>query len=210
MYFDFCVINTETHKLNISTMKKLFIAVMTMAAAGASFAQSTWTIDRVHSKIGFSAIHMVVAETDGKFDEFEGTVVSKKDDFDGAEVTFTAKVASINTENEKRDAHLKSDDFFNAEKYPDIRFSGTLTKAGGKYQLKGKLTMRDVTRDVSFDVTYGGQIDTGRGVKAGFKFTGVVNRQDYGLKFSNTFADGKAVVGNEVTITCKIELDKKS
>lgn len=191
-------------------MKKFFSTVLFVAAMATAQAQTTWTIDKVHSKIGFSAIHMVVAETDGKFDEFDGTLVSKKDDFDGAEVSFTAKVASINTENTKRDDHLKSDDFFNAEKFPDIKFVGTLTKAGGKYQLKGKLTMRDVTREVAFDVTYGGQIDTGRGVKAGFKFTGVINRLDFGLKFSNTFADGKAVVGNDITITCKIELDKKA
>lgn len=191
-------------------MKKFFSTVLFVAAMATAQAQTTWTIDKVHSKIGFSAVHMVVAETDGKFDEFEGTLVSKKDDFDGAEVTFTAKVASINTENTKRDDHLKSDDFFNAEKFPDIKFVGTLTKAGGKYQLKGKLTMRDVTREVAFDVTHGGQIDTGRGVKAGFKFSGVINRQDFGLKFSSTFADGKAVVGNDITITCKIELDKKA
>jgi len=191
-------------------MKNLFMAALFVCASAATFAQTTWTIDKGHSKVGFAAVHMVVAETEGKFDEFEGSVISKKDDFDGAEVSFTAKVASINTENEKRDGHLKSDDFFNAEKYPEIKFVGTLSKAGGKYQLKGKLTMREVTKEVSFDVTYGGQIDTGRGVKAGFKFTGVVNRQDFGLKFSNTFADGKAVVGNEVTISCKIELDKKA
>lgn len=191
-------------------MKKLVAAVVFVAGAAAVQAQTNWTIDKGHSKVGFSAVHMVVAETEGKFDEFEGAVVSTKDDFDGAQVSFTAKVASINTENERRDGHLKSDDFFNAEKFPDIKFVGTLTKAGGKYQLKGKLTMRDVTKDVAFDVTYGGQIDTGRGVKAGFKFTGTVNRQDFGLKFASTFADGKAVVGNDVTITCKIELDKKA
>lgn len=191
-------------------MKKLVAAVVFVAGAAAVQAQTTWTIDKGHSKVGFAAVHMVVAETEGKFDDFEGSVTSTKDDFDGAQVSFTAKVASINTENERRDGHLKSDDFFNAEKFPDIKFVGTLTKSGGKYQLKGKLTMRDVTKDVAFDVTYGGSVDTGKVVKAGFKFTGTVNRQDFGLKFASTFADGKAVVGNDVTITCKIELDKKA
>lgn len=191
-------------------MKKLVTAILFVCGSSAAQAQTTWTIDKIHSKVGFSAVHMIVAETEGKFDEFDGTVISKKDDFDGAEVSFTAKVASINTENERRDGHLKSDDFFNAEKFPEVKFTGTLTKAGGKYQLKGKLTMRDVTKDVVFDVNYGGSVETGRGVKAGFKFTGTINRQDFGLKFASTFADGKAVVGNDVTIICKIELDKKA
>jgi polyisoprenoid-binding protein YceI len=191
-------------------MKKLNALFLGLLVAGSALAQTTWTIDKVHSKIGFSAVHMVVAETEGKFDDFDATIISKSNDFNGAEVEFTAKVASINTENEKRDGHLKSDDFFSAEKFPEIKFKGTLVKEGGKYKLRGKLTLRDVTKDVEFDVTYGGQINTGRGEKAGFKLTGVINRQDYGLKWANKLQDGSAVVGDEVTISCKIELDKKA
>ena len=176
--------------------------------AGVASAQTNWGIDKAHSKIGFTVTHMVVAEVEGDFKDFDATVVSKNADFDGAEVTFTAKTASINTENEKRDGHLKSDDFFNAEKFPDVTFKGTLAKAGGKYQLKGKLTLRDVTKDVAFDVTYGGTIDTGRGVKAGFKLTGKINRQDYNLKWANKLQDGSAVVGDEVALSCRIELNK--
>ena len=191
-------------------MKKLNALFLGLLITGSALAQTTWTIDKVHSKIGFSAVHMVVAETEGKFDDFDATIVSKSNDFNGAEVEFTAKVASINTENERRDGHLKSDDFFSAEKFPEIKFKGTLVKDGGKYKLKGKFTLRDVTKDVEFDVTYGGQINTGRGEKAGFKLTGVINRQDYGLKWANKLQDGSAVVGDEVTISCKIELDKKA
>lgn len=191
-------------------MKKLNVLLALVFVAGAATAQTTWKIDKGHSKVGFTVTHMVVAETEGKFDDFEGTIVAKSDDFNGAEVEFTAKVASINTESERRDGHLKSADFFDAEKFPDVKFKGILTKEGGKYVLKGKFTLKDVTKDVAFDVTYGGQINTGRGFKAGFKLNGVINRQDYNVKWANKLQDGSAVVGDDVIISCKIELDKQA
>src|SRR5690606_4589273 len=128
-----------------------------LLVSGGLLAQSTWTIDRVHSKIGFSVSHMVVSETEGLFKDYTGTVVTKSDDFDGAEVSFTAQVASIDTENERRDGHLKSADFFDAEKYPEITFKGNLVKEGNKYKLKGDFTMKGVTKKVEFDVAYGGK-----------------------------------------------------
>ncbi len=189
-------------------MKKLNTLLALVLLTGAAFAQTTWNIDKAHSKIGFSVIHMVVSETEGNFKDFDGKVVSKNADFDGADVDFTAKVASIDTDNENRDKHLKSPDFFDAEKFPDVTFKGVLSKAGGKYQLKGKLTLKDVTKDVAFDVTYGGSVDTGKGMKAGFKLTGKINRQDYNLKWANKMQDGNAVVSDEVTLNIKIELNK--
>lgn len=189
-------------------MKKVYAILVLVLMAGVASAQTNWGIDKAHSKVGFTVTHMVVSEVEGDFKDFDATVVSKNADFDGAEVTFTAKTASINTENERRDGHLKSDDFFSAEKFPEVSFKGTLSKAGGKYQLKGKLTLKDVTKDVAFDVTYGGTIDTGRGVKAGFKLSGTINRQDYNLKWANKLQDGSAVVSDEVALNCKIELNK--
>lgn len=200
----------ETLNKKQKHMKKLNLMAALLLVAGIATAQATWKVDKVHSKVGFSVIHMVVAETEGKFNDYEGSVISKTEDFDGAEVSFTAKVASINTENEKRDGHLKSPDFFEAEKFPEIKFKGTLAKKGGKYTLSGKLTMKEVTKDVTFDVTYGGTVNTGRGFKAGFKFTGAINRQDYGVKWANKVQDGGAVVSDEVTIICKVELDKQA
>ena len=184
--------------------------MIALLISGATFAQSTWSIDKSHSKIGFSVTHMAVSEAEGAFKDFDATVSSKADDFNGAEVTFTAKVASIDTENERRDGHLKSADFFDAEKFPEITFKGTLVKEGNKYKLKGDFTMKGVTKKVEFDVTYGGSINTGRGTKAGFKLVGVINRQDYGVSWSNKLAGGELVVSDDVTITCKIELDKKA
>lgn len=191
-------------------MKKLNTLLAVLLISAGAFAQTTWTIDQAHSKIAFSVSHMAVSETEGSFKDFSGTVKSKSEDFNGAEVEFTAKVASIDTDNEKRDGHLKSADFFDAEKHPDITFKGNLVKNGDKYQLKGKFTMKGVTKDVTFDVAYGGSIDTGRGVKAGFKLNGVINRQDYGVNWSSKLAGGELVVGDDVTVTCKIELDKKA
>lgn len=192
-------------------MKKLLSLVLSaLVISGVTAQTSTWTIDKVHSKIGFSVSHMVVSETEGVFKDYTGTVVSKSADFNGAEVTFTAKVASIDTDNERRDNHLRSPDFFDAEKFPEITFKGNLVKEGNKYKLKGDFTMKGVTKKVEFDVVYGGTIDTGRGVKAGFKVTGVINRQDYGVAWANKLASGEMVVGDLVTLNIKVELDKQA
>lgn len=189
-------------------MKKLKTLLIALLVSGSMYAQTTWNIDKPHSKIRFSVTHMAVSETEGDFKDFDAKVVSNSDDFNGADVEFTAKVASIDTDNERRDGHLKSDDFFNAEKYPEIKFKGKLVKDGGKYKLKGDLTMRDVTKPVTFDVVYNGTVDTGNGKKAGFKLNGTLDRQEYGLKFNKTMASGDLVVGDDVEITCKIELNK--
>lgn len=190
-------------------MKKIQLLALALVFSTAAFAQTTWAIDKGHSRISFSVVHMVVSETEGNFKDFDATVISNSDDFNGAEVTFTAKVASINTESDRRDGHLKSADFFDAEKYPEIKFAGKIVKEGDKYFLKGQFTMKETTKDVSFDLKYGGTVNTGRGMKAGFKLTGVINRKDYGVSWANAMATGEAVVGDDVTITCKIELDKK-
>jgi polyisoprenoid-binding protein YceI len=189
-------------------MRKIRILIGLLTVGSVAFGQSTWTLDKGHSTIGFNATHMVVAEVAGNFKEFEGKVESPSEDFNGAKVDFTAQVVSIDTDNERRDGHLKSDDFFSAEKYPTVTFNGTLVKDGGKYKLNGKLTMRDVTKDISFDVVYGGSVDTGSGTKAGFKLTGKINRQEYGLKWSNKLASGDMVVSDEIEIVCRVELNK--
>jgi polyisoprenoid-binding protein YceI len=191
-------------------MKKLHVLAAALFMSAGAWAQSTWTVDASHSNIGFSVPHMVVSEQEGNFKDYTIKVVSKSDDFNGAEVEFTAKAASINTENEKRDGHLRSADFFDAEKFPDITFKGNLVKEGGKYVLKGNFTMKGVTKPATFDVTYGGTVKAWGKDVAGFKLSGKVNRQDYGLTWSKTIEAGGLVVGDEVTINCKVELNKQS
>jgi polyisoprenoid-binding protein YceI len=195
-------------------MKTINTFFMLLVFAASAMSQSipsagTWSIDKSHSKISFNVTHMAVSEVEGNFREFEGTVINKTEDFNGAEVSFTAKTASIDTDSERRDNHLKSPDFFEAEKYPEITFKGNLVKEAGKYKLKGNFTMHGVTRPVEFDVAYGGTVNTGRGLKAGFKVSGQINRQDYGLTWANKLATGEMVVSDTVDVIAKIELDKK-
>jgi len=190
-------------------MKKLFASLFSLAIVASTFAQTTWTIDKSHSKVGFNVIHMAVSDVEGKFNDFDGTIVSKSEDFNGAEISFVAKTTSIDTDNERRDTHLKSPDFFEAEKFPEITFKGNLVKDGGKYRLVGDFTMKGVTKKVEFDVTYGGSINTERGAKAGFKLSGSVNRQDYGLSWNNKLKGGELAVSDNVDLIVKIELNKK-
>lgn len=190
-------------------MKKMYAVFIALLIGGVSMAQTTWTIDKSHSKIGFNVVHMVVAEVEGRFKDFDASVVTTTEDFNGATVEFTAKVASIDTDNERRDNHLRSDDFFNAEKFPEVKFKGNLVKEGTRYFLKGDFTMRDVTKPVTFDVTFGGTIATANGAKAGFKINGTVNRQDYGLKWNRVLEAGGVTVSDAVEIICKIELNKQ-
>src|SRR5688572_14348846 len=191
-------------------MKKLNVMIALLLLTGSVFAQTNWGLDKSHSKVGFNVTHMVVAEVEGKFNDFDAKVVSPAEDFNGADVEFTAKTASVDTDNERRDNHLKSDDFFNAEKFPEIKFKGKLVKENGKYFLKGDFTIRDVTKKVTFDVTYGGTLKTSKGAKAGFKVSGTVKRFDYGLKWNAALETGGLVVADDVQIICKIELNKQA
>jgi polyisoprenoid-binding protein YceI len=191
-------------------MKKTITLFAALLTTTFSFSQTTWTIDNAHSKIGFSVTHMAVAEVEGTFNDFTGMLISKSETFDGAEVTFSAKTASIDTDNERRDGHLKSPDFFDVAKFPEITFKGNLVKNGATFKLKGDLTLHGITKPVEFDVTGGSSVNTGRGVKSGFKFNGTINRKDFGLTWSNTTPTGELVVSDEVGLIMKIELDKKA
>lgn len=157
----------------------------------------------------FSATHLLVTEVEGYFKVFDGTLKTTRADFGDATVQFSVDVNSINTDNEMRDKHLKSDDFFNAEKYSQMTFTSTSFKktSGNKYVLEGNLTIRDVTKKVTFDVTYGGTIkDPWGNTKAGFRAKGKINRFDYNLKWNTLTETGGAVVGKEVEVTVNLEL----
>jgi len=178
------------------------------AAPAPRFAK--WTLDKTHSNVKFTITHMVVSEVDGYFKLFDGSVENTKPDYSDAKISFTVDVNSINTDNENRDKHLKSDDFFNAEKFPQMKFESTSMKplGGNKYKLDGNLTIRDVTKPVSFDVTYGGSVNTQRGAKAGFKAKTTINRFDYNLKWDRATETGGLVVSKEVEITVNVQLNE--
>jgi len=167
-----------------------------------------WSVDKSHSDIRFTTTHMSISEVDGEFKEFDGKVSSTTDDFTGSDVEFTAKVASISTDNERRDDHLKGEDFFNAEKFPELKFKGKIQKEGDRYYLVGDLTIRDITKPIKFNVKYNGQITGSRGRKAGFKVQGAIDRFEYGLQWNRMMEAGGLVVGKEVEITCNIELNE--
>ena len=171
---------------------------------------SKWTVDKPHSFIKFSVSHMVVSEAEGTFKIFDGTLEHTKADLSDAKINFSIDVNSVNTENENRDKHLKSDDFFNAEKFPTMKFESTSFQPLGnnKYKLTGNLTIRDITKPVTFDVTYGGTITSQGKTKAGFKATTTLNRFDYNLKWSAATETGGMVVGKDVEVSIKLELNK--
>ncbi len=176
-----------------------------------SNAQTKWVIDKAHSKVLFSVTHLLISEVTGEFKSFDGDIEAAKDDFSDAKINFSVDISSINTDNEQRDKHLKSDDFFNAEKFPKMTFAGkSMQKLGdNKYKLTGDLTIRDVTKQITLDVVLNGIIkDPWGNTKAGFKVTGDINRFDYNLKWNALMETGGAVVGKIVHLTVNLELQK--
>jgi polyisoprenoid-binding protein YceI len=187
---------------------RYYLSLVALFLVVSAWSQGKWTVDPIHSKIGFNVTHLVISQVDGSFKKYTGTMTAAKPDFTDAKIDFTVDVASISTENEMRDNHLKSDDFFNAEKFPQMTFTSTsLTKTeGNKYVLEGDLKIRDITRKVKFDVVFGGTMKDGYGnTKAGFKATTTINRIDYGLKWNALTEAGGAVVSPEVNIVLNLE-----
>ncbi len=181
------------------------ITALLFSTVGA-FAQN-WTLDKAHSNLGFTVTHMMLSEVDGKFHNFDVKMTSMKDDFTDAQIDLTADVSSINTNQEKRDGHLKSADFFDAAKYPTLAFkSKSISKvSGNKYKVMGDLTMHGVTKPVTLDAVLKGPVTNPQNKKtlAGFIVTGEVKRADFTLGTIPT-----AVVGDEITIRASGELVK--
>ncbi|MBB6499534.1 YceI family protein [Pedobacter cryoconitis] len=185
-------------------MKKIFLFFLVISVSTASFAQTKWAVDPMHTFINFEVRHLGISFVDGSFKKFEGTIDAAKPDLTDAKIDFTIDVNSISTGVEMRDNHLKTDDFFNAVKYPVMTFTGTSFKKlkDNNYELTGKLTIRDVTRDVKFSVVYGGTAkDQQSNTRAGFKATTTVNRFDYNLKYDPT----GQMVGKDIKINLNLE-----
>jgi len=192
-------------------MKRLVVVLFVILAVTALVtAQSEWKFDKVHSSVTFSVQHMVISEVSGNFKDFSVVLKSQKEDFSDAIVESIIQVASINTDNDYRDKHLKSDDFFNAEKFPEIKFKSTKFEKLGdnKYKITGDLTMRDVTKEATFDAVLNGTLKTDKGLLSAWKATTTINRFDYNLKWNKTIETGGLMVGQDVTITLNLELNK--
>lgn len=171
----------------------------------------TWKIDTAHSEINFKVKHLVVSTVTGHFNKFEATIEAEKEDFSDAKIRFEADVNSISTKNKKRDAHLKSPDFFDAEKFSKINFESTSVKKISDYklQVKGNLTIHGIKKEVILDVTYNGIVPGFEGIEvAGFEITTKINRFDFGLKWNAVTEAGGVVVSNEVKIEVLAEFNK--
>ena len=194
-------------------MKNIYKLIVVLALSSTTlFAQTEWKFDQSHSKIGFTVTHMLITDVDGNFKKYSGSIVSTSDDFQNAKIEFEAEIESIFTDNKTRDKHLKSDDFFNSEKFPTLKFvSKSFTKIEGKnYKLVGDLTIKGTTKEVEFDVKYNGTITGPWGkTRAGFKISGEINRFDYNLNWNKALEAGGLVVSKEVELDIKIELIKK-
>lgn len=166
----------------------------------------TWNIDASHTQVGFSVRHLAISKVRGKFERFEGQLITAEDPLDSS-VRATVEVASINTNNSDRDNHLRTNDFFAAEEYPEFTFQSTgVREHDGEFVIDGELTLRGVTKQVTFDFEFGGFGQDAYGnYKAGFTATTAVNREDFGIRWNAPLESGGLLLGSDVTITLDVQ-----
>ncbi len=168
--------------------------------------KTSWKIDKAHSEISFKVEHMMISKVTGHFDDFNATIESSNDGFINADFSFIAKTASIITKNRDRDTHLKSDDFFNVAKYPELKFKSTSFDGS---TLIGDLTIRDITKEIELDVDFNGiAVDSYGQTKAGFEVNGSINRKDFNLIWSAITEAGSIVVSDIVKLTVNLQFIK--
>ncbi len=169
---------------------------------------TNWSIDNAHSEIAFKVKHMMISTVTGHFEDFEATAKTNGDNFNNAVIEFSAKTASINTKNKDRDAHLKSDDFFNSEKFPEMKFA---SKSFDGEHLIGDLTIRDVTKEITLNADFNGiAVDPYGQTKAGFEITGQLNRKDFNLTWSAVTEAGSIVVSDKVKLVVDVQFIKQA
>jgi polyisoprenoid-binding protein YceI len=198
----------ELVTLKINIMKKLvtFIAIIFLSVS--VFAQTQWKVDPFHSSLNFNISHSGISIVNGKFLDYSGTLTTNGEALTNASFNFEVDIASINTNVEDRDNHLRSADFFDAEKYPKMTFKSTKILATGKpnsYLLYGELTIMNVTKDVIFNVHYGGTVKNQQGEKLGMKAETTINRFDYNIDYDPTAAG----IGKEVNIVVHLQFAKQ-
>lgn len=174
---------------------------------------ATYKIDPAHSDVMFKVKHLMISTATGTFKKFDATLEINEEDFTQAKVTFEADVDSIDTKNEQRDEHLKSDDFFNAEKFPKMTFKSTKIEKSGadEFKLIGDLTIRDITKPVELKVEYNGSTKDPWGQeRMGFEVSGKINRKEYGLKWSAVTEAGGLVISDDVKLAMNVEMVKQA
>ncbi|GJM28403.1 MAG: polyisoprenoid-binding protein [Cyclobacteriaceae bacterium] len=170
--------------------------------------KTNWAIDSTHSEIAFKVKHMMISTVTGHFEDFQATAKTDGENFNNASISFSAQTASINTKNNDRDTHLKSDDFFNSEKFPEMKF---VSKSFDNGKLIGDLTIRDVTKEITLDADFNGiAVDPYGQTKAGFEIKGELNRKDYNLTWDAVTEAGSIVVSDKVKLAIDVQLIKQS
>jgi polyisoprenoid-binding protein YceI len=190
-----------------------FLAVVLplVGFAAASQLATTYSPDKAHSNIGFKVRHLGISNVKGTFSDYDATVTMDGENLNTLQAEATVKIASINTGIERRDNHLRSDDFFNAEQFPTLTFKSKSVRniSGNSFELVGDLTIRDVTKEVVLEAEYLGASKMMETEKVGFEAETVINRFDYNLKWDNLTEAGGLIVSEEVTIQLELELDAK-
>lgn len=175
--------------------------------------QTKWVLDPTHSEIVFKIKHLMITNVKGEFRSFNAEVISAGEDFSRAKVTATIDPSSIFTNNTDRDAHLQSADFFDVAQFSEIKFEGTGFEKldDDNYTLKGNLTMKGVSKEVTFDVEFGGLVTDPYGQhKAGFSLSGKINRKDWGLNWNAALEAGGVMVSDEVRINAEVQFVKQA
>lgn len=191
-------------------MKSPIVVALTLAAS-AAFSQDLYNVDKVHSEVTFRVRHFV-SKVSGRFDDFSGAVSMVPGKPAASSVEFAIRTASINSANSGRDNHLRSADFFDAEKNPEITFKSTkiVPVDVDTFSVTGIFTMHGTAREITIPVDFGGTVTDQRGTeKAGFSFTTKLNRKDYGIVWNQALDSGGMVLGDEVEITVNIEANKE-
>jgi len=180
----------------------------------ATLTTTKWGFDQAHSEIRFKAKHMMISTITGEFKNYDVTIETdgdKEDDFTNASIHYTADVSSIDTGNEQRDGHLRTNDFFSPDQFPKISFASTgmKKKEGNKFLLTGDLTIRDVTKPISLDVEFEGKmVDPWGNTKYGFTINGKINRKEFGLSWDVVTEAGGILVGEEIKIHASVQIAK--
>jgi len=187
-------------------VQALLIIAALLLTSKAFAAADTYVIDPMHTSFGFTVQHMMISNVPGEFDKFSGTITYSPTDLAGSSADVSIDVDSINTRIAKRDAHLKSPDFFDAAKFPTITFVSTKFTPG---YITGNLTMKGVTKVITIPVTISGPVNEMGHQAIGITGSVTINRQDYGVNWNKTLDQGGLAVSNDVAITISIEADAK-
>ena len=175
-------------------------------------ATTTWSIDPLHSEVLFKVKHLVISTVTGSFKTFSGTITSEDGGFENAKIQFNIDVKSIYTNQEQRDAHLRNADFFEAEKYPEIKFQSTSFKKADddNYKLVGDLTMHGVTKPVELNAEFGGsEKDNYGNIKYGFEVTGKINRKEFGMAYNALTEAGGLALGEDIKLIANLQVVKQ-